>query len=452
MKKFTFRNPSFVISVLGLTAVTCVYLLWLISPGTHANKAGYAASFLSVVLFTVLCLRFVPVWMDFWKVGSRTSEIRSGEHPYTAVILFFVFLGVNLAVQAAVHLFRILAGDTTTFIDGLEMWLWLDTGFYLDIAENWYTAVGTVRECAHIVFFPAFPLAIKAVSLVVSNSLHAALLVSAFCYSLSAGILYKLLCLDHSHRDALRGVKYFALFPAAFFFCAPLSESFFFLFSVLCIYLCRKEKWLIGCLCGAVAAFSKALGVFVFAAVILEGVHMCIGETGSRRKWILRFSETLIIPMGTVAYLLINYFVFGDCFKFMEYESSFWEQNMVPFFSAIAMQIDNGLAMVFTPDYRTAIGCWLPNQAFIFSILLVFLFAAKDMRPSYTAWFIAYFVFSIGASFLISAPRYLTSAVSLYPALVHVTKNRKLDVLFTVICILGYVYYLWAFCMHWEVY
>ena len=97
------------------------------------------------------------------------------------------------------------------------------------------------------------------------------------------------------------------------------------------------------------------------------------------------------------------------------------------------------------------LGLWLPNLLCIFGSLAVMLFGAKRLRPSYTAWFIAYFVVAIGATWLLSAPRYLAALIPLPMALSSLSERAWADNVLTVLLSLFSLFYLVAFALRWQV-
>ena len=105
----------------------------------------------------------------------------------------------------------------------------------------------------------------------------------------------------------------------------------------------------------------------------------------------------------------------------------------------------------FASDPTTVLGLWLPNLICIFASLAVMLLAAKRLRPSYTAWFIAYFVIAIGATWLLSAPRYLAALLPLPLALSSLSKRPWADNALTILLALFSLFYLIAFALRWQV-
>ncbi len=443
------RKAEKTICALGIAAVVAAYVIWAVS-GAHANKAGYTVAAVSAGLFIVLGLRFVPQWMRFWSRDWR--ETPAGKEEKEPLWLIFAgAMAVFALVQLTQYCFQRLAGDQSDFFKGLGIWLHLDSGRYFAIAEDWYPAPG-MPECENLVFFPAYPLAVRLLNYLTGSSMASGLLATALFYGGAACFVYKLLRLDFSRAASLRTIKYMAILPAAFFFSAPMSESLFLLLCAACAYFARSGKWAAGCIMGALAAFTRSVGILTMVFLIMEAVSACIHSGEGLKKWLPKFAAILIVPLGLLAYMLINYTVTGDPLAFFEYESKYWGQSLTLFFSTMAFQLDNGLAMLGTPDYYVALATWLPNVAYELAVLILLAFAVKKFRPSYGAWFIVYYVLTIGATYLISGPRYLVAALPVYPALAIATENRKFDLAFSLLCIVLSLFYLYLFVLHWGVY
>ena len=299
-----------------------------------------------------------------------------------------------------------------------------------------------------LVFLPGYPLAIRLMHVFVGDYLFAGLLVSALSFAGAGCIIYRLARLDMGHAGAVRTLKYLCLMPGAFFFAAPMSESLFLLLCALCVYCARKGRWLAGCLFGALAAFTRSLGLMLFAPLFFELVSSLVKE--GRQRPLGRFAALLLIPLGFGAYCAVNYFVSGDPFKFMEYQREHWGQQMGFFFNTASYQLREAVEN-YASDPTTVLGLWLPNLICIFASLAVMLLAAKRLRPSYTAWFIAYFVIAIGATWLLSAPRYLAALLPLPLALSSLSKRPWADNALTILLALFSLFYLIAFALRWQV-
>ena len=206
--------------------------------------------------------------------------------------------------------------------------------------------------------------------------------------------------LDHDEGTALRTIVFLCLIPGAFFFTAPMSESFFLLLSSACLYSARKEKWLLAGDFGALASFTRSLGLMLFVPLFMEMVTSLLH--GRRRAW--RAAAALaLVPMGFAAYCVINYYVAGNPFQFLVYQKNHWYQELGLFFNTPAYQTRYALGA----GKDDLMGLWLPNLAAIVFSLAILISGAKKLRSSYTLWAIAYYVVAIGATWLLSAPRYM---------------------------------------------
>ena len=78
--------------------------------------------------------------------------------------------------------------------------------------------------------------------------------------------------------------------------------------------------------------------------------------------------------------------------------------------------------------------------------------AAKRLRPSTMAYFLAYFVIAIGATWLLSAPRYLAACFPLAIALAAIADTRKKDAAATLFSIAGLLTYLALYINGYPVY
>ena len=73
------------------------------------------------------------------------------------------------------------------------------------------------------------------------------------------------------------------------------------------------------------------------------------------------------------------------------------------------------------------------------------------MRPSYTAWYISYFLIAIGATWLLSAPRYLITLIPVPLAVSLVSKKATINIPISIISGILYTLYFYAFVMRWQV-
>ena len=438
-KKMERKTPEKLISAVGTAALAAVFGIWCC--GSSCSAWGFTAAAVSALMMLALCLRFVPVWCGFWRERSDVSP-REPDGGRICAKIFAAVLLWDVFILLLGYVLRASLGASESLTQYLEFWRCTDSQHYLAIAEDWYLSEGEWDRLVQLVFLPGYPVLVRAFAIITGNYLYAGLIVSALSYAGAACLLYKLLRLDMGYETALRGVILFVLCPAAFFFVCPMSESLFLLCCLACLYLVRRGKTTAGCLIGAYAAFTRSLGILLLVPVLFE----LIGRRGKIRE----YAAALIIPMGFAAYCIINYLVAGDPFRFMEYQRVHWGQRLGWVFSTAAYQTEHAISSAASrpTDFR---GLWLPNILAQLISLVIMTAAAKRLRPSYTAWFIAYFAVAIGATWLLSAPRYLAALPALPAAMALLTEKKSAMRAFAALSLLCGLAYFAAFLLRWQV-
>ncbi len=147
----------------------------------------------------------------------------------------------------------------------LEVWQRWDVIHYQRIAAQGYT------DHQSSVFPPLFPALTKVVGTVLGgHHLLAALLVSNLSFLVALIYFYKLTQLDYDREVARRATLYLAIFPTAFFFLVPYSESLFFLLVVLFFYAARHQCWTAASVAAGLAGFTKIQGLVLIVPLSCE--------------------------------------------------------------------------------------------------------------------------------------------------------------------------------------
>ncbi len=402
-----------------------------------------------LVLFVFLLIPFVShAWSALSKdaplapdayLGARSLRFER-RHPWAQIVMFMLLTRLLLFVAAYVFYCMARENYPGGIFDTLRSaWLRSDSPSYLGISERWYVTEGDPRF--HIVFFPFYPVVMALFNPITGNSFASAMIVSNLFAIVAAILAYEVAALDMRRADALRAMKYLFILPAALFFAAPMTESLFVALTLACVYLVRKKHYLFGCICGALAGFTRSVGGLLILFVAFEWLAELLSDrrAGTLRAnvktHVLRGLCMLIIPLGLAGYLYINYAVTGDALTFMRYQSEHWGQGFGYFFESAATQMEH-LAKAFNQgEISKALGLWIPNLAYTFASLGIMAAAAKKLRPSYTAFFIAYFIVACGATWLLSSPRYLTAAFPLAFAVANLTDTKRKDAAATLACL-----------------
>jgi hypothetical protein len=131
----------------------------------------------------------------------------------------------------------------------------------------WYTKIATYGyEAAEnsVNFWPLFPLLTGVLGAVLGNAVTlAGLIVSGVAYVAAMTGLSRLIARDFDPTTAERVVLAISIFPTAFFFFAPFTESLFLALAVWAIVGARERMWWLTALAGVLAALTRIQGVFL---------------------------------------------------------------------------------------------------------------------------------------------------------------------------------------------
>lgn len=430
------RRWEIAVKTVCVAVLAALYLMWAFD-GRMSGILEVLAAALSVALFGWLGVRALSAW---FTPPVKALKVRYEPNWRELVYLALALLGARIAEYIIVYgaVTAIQGYNGSIFARMREFWIHSDSNSYLGIADNWYVTEGDPRF--HIVFLPFYPIVIGAVKLIVSNTFASSLIVNT-ASSLGAGImLYKLALMDYDRETALRAVRYQFLLAGAIFLLAPMTEALFLLLSVSAVYLARRKKPLFAALLAALAAFTRSPGVLLLVPLAIE-------TFSGKQKLPLwqRIACLIIVPLGTLAYLAVNYSVTGDALTFMTYQREHWYQGFGWFWNAAWTQTGNLVQRVNEGNAAMVLSLWVPNITAFFGALAVMTAAVKRIRHSYSVYFVAYFAVTLGVTWLLSAPRYMFGAFPLAIGLASLVKKPWLDSLVTAALILGLIAYGYMF-------
>lgn len=275
-----------------------------------------------------------------------------------------------------------------------------DALWFLRIASEGYRV-----DDGSAVFFPGYPLTVRAISFVLGGRpLAAGMLVSNLA-TLGAMIgLYFLTASEHDEATARRTVLYLAVFPTAFFLVAPYTEALFLLLAVVSLWGARRGRWAVAGLAGAGAAAVRNIGVLLVLPLLVEAFHQL--REGRREGTLGRVAWSLVPVASTVAYLSFWQVLSGDFLAPLN-EQATWQRT----FSLAPVTVARGTWEAFRFVGQYPAGYHLLDWLLVVPALAAAVWVAVRMRPVYAVYTWALLLPPLSYIFLprpfMSLPRFL---------------------------------------------
>jgi hypothetical protein len=286
-------------------------------------------------------------------------------------------------------------------------WERFDALWFLRIADAGYR-VGD----GSAVFFPLYPIAVRAVSWVLlGHPFAASLLVSNAAFLGALVMTYRLTTMEFDERRARTTVVLIAFFPTSYFFLMPYSESLFLLCAVTAFWAARRGRWLPAGAAGALAALTRSVGLVLAPALAIEALHRRAEGRGRARPGLLAAAAT---GLGTFVYLGWWQLRAGNWLAPIT-EQRNWERE--PWWPWTTLWRATRIALSGTFVGDTGGAYWLLDWVIVVPVLLLAGFAAWRYRPSYAVYLWGGLLIPLTFVFwgrpLISMPRFV---LPLFPA------------------------------------
>lgn len=409
-----------------------------------------------LVLLIVLLVRyflsaFATPYADAKRLLTAESAPRHSLHPVPRLGSYIGF--VALMFIASRLIFLILGGvflqwnGQCSFLSYLRnlphFWSQWDARHYIALAEDWY--VNTGDERLKLVFYPLYPALVRIVNMVFLNANFSAYLVSNLCLLGSGAVLYRVTAREWGLRAARRAVFFLMFAPLSFYFSVPYTESAFVLTTLLAVDFAMQHKWGRALLMGALSALTRSLGLLTAVLIFYEMLVTWRSTKPQKpvrqliqRAYLRHMGRYALlcctVALGFAVYLLINWRVSGDPFRFLEYQSSNWSQEFGSVWYTFQYSFDNALHF-HNEGYRT--GVWIPQLLYLFSIFALLLAGMHRIRPGWGAYALLYAYMAYAPTWLLSGPRYMTAMAALYPLLALLTRRKWVFWLLAGLSLLG---------------
>jgi mannosyltransferase PIG-V len=339
------------------------------------------------------------------KVGLRADERR--------------LVAMMLAIKALVFLYggqsyQVLADQRIDGVYGwLELWNRWDALNYQKLAVQGYSAVGDMRPT--MVFYPLFPWTIRLLAIVVNDYLISAFIVSTLA-SIAAGILlYRLVQLDFSQATASLAVWFLFIFPTSYFLHIGYTESLFLMLALGCVLAARTGRWVPAGLLGALACLTRASGLVLVPALLIEAGH----QYWTTRHWNWQWLCVALVPLGFGGYLLLIYHASGDPFAFLPIRKEFYYISLAPPWVGVREAIRS---LDRTPSQAQIVG--MQECLFIALGLACTIVSWIKLRPIYSVWMTGNWLLFTSVSFVASVPRYTLTMFPIFFLFAMLARRR----------------------------
>ena len=324
----------------------------------------------------------------------------------------------------------------------LEIWAKWDTDHYLKIAEKGYGSSANNQ----IAFFPLYPYLIKALTLVLRNYMLSALIISNLAYAVAAYFLYELVKLDYQKEDAFRTVIYFSVFPTAYFLHAAYTESLFLALSIGSFYFARKRSWPLAGVLGMLAAATRITGILLLPVLMIEYLAQ---KEYRLREIKIDIIWILIIGLGLVSYLILNYTVSGDPFYFLEVQQESWARKIALPYEGFQNTLSGSLPSR-GPSGALA-GDWAEIMFGVLGLAGV-VYSFFRLRLSYSLYILLTWLLVTSSVIWLSIPRFTLTMFPLIILLALFGRRRGVNFMIIFLSLICYALYLsefvrfrWAF-------
>jgi hypothetical protein len=279
-----------------------------------------------------------------------------------------------------------------------------DAVWYLRLAD-----AGWSSEDASAAFFPLYPLAVRTLAWALpGDTLVAALVVSNLAFLGALLVLFALTADAFGDRVARRAVVVAAIFPTAFFFLAPYTESLFLFLSLLAFRESRRDRWGGVAVWGALAALTRSVGLLLIPALLVEAFASRSGRAGTRRALAGRVAGAAAVALGPLAWFAWWGLAHGNWLAPLDAQR-LWGRELQPPWVSLGRAVD--LAVTFR-------SYWLLDLLLVAIAIAGLALAARAIRASELTYGALSLLLPLVDPFwdrpLLSAPRF---AVVVFPAL-----------------------------------
>lgn len=241
---------------------------------------------------------------------------------------FLAVAGVLFLVQAVGSIW--LPDPGNQVIPPFRGWRWLqgwaqwDSGWYVGIATEGYRYVPGRQST--IAFFPAYPLAMRAVAVAVGNAYVAGVVVTLASGAAAVRLFHGWLSSRLSPAGARAALGLMLLYPYAFFLYGAVYPTALFVMVVVGAFVLLEHghPWPAG-LVGALATAARPTGVILVVALAVRAFERRRSAEGDPPP-LWHDAGVLVSVLGLAGFCAYQWRRFGDPFAFVTVQSA-WDQE-----------------------------------------------------------------------------------------------------------------------------
>ncbi|MEP7169831.1 MAG: hypothetical protein ABI855_10725 [Bacteroidota bacterium] len=349
----------------------------------------------------------------------------------TRIVL--VFISNCVLNEFALH--GHLVSEHKTFYENnlLNIWGNFDTGWYLEIAKNWYPHLHSApagSAFGQYSFFPLYPGLIRIIYFITGiDYFIVGLVISNICLLFSGGLLYRISEKLYTKEIAKWSVIFMYVFPVSFIFSGVFTEALYLLLILSSFYFAYNEKWFVSGSVSILITVCRPLGFLI--ALPLMYIYLK-SKNFNLRKIDTNAFNFIGVPIGVILLLLLNYSSTGDPFMFL-HNPGYGGKISNPFMTLYSQLQTNYFTLFFLALYSAV-------------AILFWLFFYKHLQiPFHIVVFYSLFVpLSFG---LMSMPRMTLAAFPLFILISSVACKYKAQNIFVIVLTLlqGFLFICWCF-------
>jgi Gpi18-like mannosyltransferase len=329
-------------------------------------------------------------------------------------VLIAVGIRVGLLLGGYVIGYIIIGREVTPAEDIIrETFNRWDAPHYQTIAENGYVSEGPDRVL--IAFFPLYPMAIRLTHYVIPDYFLAAMFVSFVCNVAALYLIQAMIAGDGGDEgEADRGAWYTSLFPTAYFFALPYTESMFLALVLGSFVSARRKRWAWSGFFGMLACATRMQGLVLVPALAVEALLSERWKSPFRAFWLA------MVPLGVVFYLGINWVVLDDPFAFLDIQRDHWGQRSLWPWEGFRNTFE-GVRDSPSGSFRTSVLEFALATIVVTAVILAA--GTRHLKASYLVFGWVSLLFMMSLAFPISLPRYVLGIFPVFLVLAWLGRN-----------------------------